>query len=369
MTVEGIQIIACKLLFLLVADGPGCVHNRQNTSGSIMRENFFYSGLKLSSILSGRGNRFLFQTELGSLAEGGKDFADPEILHAIDALNSIVGYVSRGSCIPESTNYTAYGFFGGVRGHHFLASFVGQRFDERVEGYPLGLGYRIYSPILMRFLSFDSWSPFGKAGVNGYVYCGNNPVNAHDPTGHITSPAQWRSIRAEARTQKLALNRAWSGFKVGLPNDLSKNDAKKVILQAQQIHDDFVLKASILDPESLKSFIHDNPAATYSVTRQSAEKTLGALVGGVKPDGFLGITTQDRDFLNKVLHPGFDRARKTLMIGSYSDYLAAYKEAGIFGLDIFMESVRSRLGDSSSGYQTSSIIRNQAKQIRRLNRR
>ncbi|MBO9552759.1 RHS repeat-associated core domain-containing protein [Pseudomonas sp.] len=340
-----------------------------------MRENLFYSGLKLSNILSDRGNRFLFQTELGSLAEGGKGFVDPDVLLVTDALNSTVGCVSRGSCLPESTNYTPYGFFGGVRAHQYLASFVGQRFDERIEGYHLGSGYRIYSPILMRFLSFDSWSPFGKAGINGYVYCGNNPVNAHDPTGHITSQAQWRSIRAEfkiqreLRIQNLALNRAWSGFKVGLPSDLSKADAAKVILRAQEIHNDFSRRASTLAPGALTEFVHENPPAMYSVTLQSAERTRGALMERARPADFRGITTYDRDFLNKLFRPGFDNARRALMIDAYSDYLRDYKVDGIFGLDKFTSSVRSMLDESSSRYRTSSIVRNQAKQIRRLSRR
>ncbi len=34
----------------------------------------------------------------------------------------------------------------------------------------LGNGYRAYSPVLMRFNSPDSWSPFGEGGVNAYAY-------------------------------------------------------------------------------------------------------------------------------------------------------------------------------------------------------
>ena len=52
-------------------------------------------------------------------------------------------------------------------------------------GYYLpGNGYRAYSPQLLRFYAPDSWSPFGKAGLNAYAYCRAEPVNHADPTGH-----------------------------------------------------------------------------------------------------------------------------------------------------------------------------------------
>ena len=36
----------------------------------------------------------------------------------------------------------------------------------------------------MRFNSPDSWSPFGDGGLNAYAYCGGDPMNQADPTGH-----------------------------------------------------------------------------------------------------------------------------------------------------------------------------------------
>jgi RHS repeat-associated protein len=51
----------------------------------------------------------------------------------------------------------------------------------------LGDGYRSYNPVLRRFMKYDSSSPIGLGGINGYSYVGNNPIMAYDPTGHMSS--------------------------------------------------------------------------------------------------------------------------------------------------------------------------------------
>lgn len=48
----------------------------------------------------------------------------------------------------------------------------------------LGNGYRVYNPVLMRFHSPDSLSPFGRGGLNPYAYCIGDPLNRIDPDGH-----------------------------------------------------------------------------------------------------------------------------------------------------------------------------------------
>ncbi|MGC9494317.1 RHS repeat-associated core domain-containing protein, partial [Vibrio genomosp. F10] len=63
--------------------------------------------------------------------------------------------------------------------------FNGQRRDPVTGCYPLGNGYRLYNPRLMRFNAHDSLSPFGKGGTNGYAYCLGDPVNQKDPSGHF----------------------------------------------------------------------------------------------------------------------------------------------------------------------------------------
>ncbi|CAG8869598.1 hypothetical protein PS627_03599 [Pseudomonas fluorescens] len=64
-------------------------------------------------------------------------------------------------------------------------SFNGQPRDPMTGWYPLGLGRRFYNPVLMRFHSADSLSPFAKGGLNAYAYCLGDPVNHIDPTGQV----------------------------------------------------------------------------------------------------------------------------------------------------------------------------------------
>ena len=70
-------------------------------------------------------------------------------------------------------------------GTNLLVGYTGAYRDPVICGYPLGNGYRMYLPELMRFNSPDSWSPFGKGGIHPYAYCGADPINHADPSGHI----------------------------------------------------------------------------------------------------------------------------------------------------------------------------------------
>ena len=70
-------------------------------------------------------------------------------------------------------------------GTNLLVGYTGARQDLVAGGYPLGNGYRIYSPELMRFFQPDSMSPFGRGGLNAYVYCSGDPINHDDPSGHF----------------------------------------------------------------------------------------------------------------------------------------------------------------------------------------
>lgn len=78
----------------------------------------------------------------------------------------------------------------GARGLDDAASlaFTGQPVDPLTGCYHLGNGRRTYNPVLMRFQSPDSFSPFSIGGLNAYAYCDGDPVNRSDPSG-----ASWLS--------------------------------------------------------------------------------------------------------------------------------------------------------------------------------
>jgi RHS repeat-associated protein len=101
---------------------------------------------------------------------------------------TVVQTVTAGA--REDFSYTAYGHCPIEGGLHSLLGFNGEQPDPVTGCYLLGNGYRAYNPVLMRFHSPDSLSPFGAGGVNPYAYCAGDPINLTDPTGHFS----WRSI-------------------------------------------------------------------------------------------------------------------------------------------------------------------------------
>ncbi|RMP11093.1 hypothetical protein ALQ08_01313 [Pseudomonas syringae pv. delphinii] len=81
--------------------------------------------------------------------------------------------------------YTPYGHRQPSTGPMNLPGFTGERVDPVTGHYLLGNGYRAFNPVLMRFNSPDSLSPFGEGGLNAYGYCEGNPINRVDPSGHM----------------------------------------------------------------------------------------------------------------------------------------------------------------------------------------
>lgn len=76
--------------------------------------------------------------------------------------------------------YSPYGYHLPVHG---VIGFNGQQPDPVTGHYHLGNGHRAYNPILMRFMTADSLSPFAQGDLNAYAYCLGDPVNNQDPSG------------------------------------------------------------------------------------------------------------------------------------------------------------------------------------------
>lgn len=77
--------------------------------------------------------------------------------------------------------YPPYGALNDAHGSGL--AFCGQHRDAFTGYYLLGNGHRCYNPILMRFASPDTLSPFGRGGKNAYAYCEGDPINRSDPSG------------------------------------------------------------------------------------------------------------------------------------------------------------------------------------------
>ncbi|WP_256590849.1 MULTISPECIES: RHS repeat-associated core domain-containing protein [unclassified Pseudomonas] len=103
--------------------------------------------------------------------------------------------------------YTPYGHRDTASGLLSRLGFNGERPEPVTGCYLLGIGYRAFNPVLMRFIKPDSWSPFGKGGLNPYAYCLGDPINRYDPNGHLS----FRMVVKLAKWRDQAI--AWSATK------------------------------------------------------------------------------------------------------------------------------------------------------------
>lgn len=145
----------------------------------------FYNKLRLTTEIQGLNRHSIFQHGDQLLAQhSGYGKATDTALLATDTQRSVLTEVSRNT--HQTAAYTAYGHKQPVNGLLSLVGFNGERPDPVTGHYLLGNGYRAFNPVLMRFNSPDSWSPFGKGGINAYAYC-KDPISQSDPSGHSYS--------------------------------------------------------------------------------------------------------------------------------------------------------------------------------------
>lgn len=124
-------------------------------------------------------------------------------LIATDQHNSVLRTQSRHSFV----SYLPFGLHRESQTVRSRLAFNGQYKEAPSCHYLLGSGYRTYNPLLMRFNSPDSISPFGKGGLNCYAYGKSDPVNYLDPTGHM--PA-WGAARTAIPIDDLQLKKLWT---------------------------------------------------------------------------------------------------------------------------------------------------------------
>lgn len=146
------------------------------------------------------------------------------VLLATNNSHSIIGEIVDGK--TNTIAYSAYGEQSAQQDIQTRLGFNGQLRERSIGWYLLGNGYRAYNPRLMRFHSPDSWSPFGRGGLNAYMYCVGDPVNRSDPTGH-------NPFVAAALFFKDKVSQAFSGYKTHPEFNVDLNKATNFFREAQ----------------------------------------------------------------------------------------------------------------------------------------
>lgn len=135
----------------------------------------FYQHLRLATEVQGDGSNSVFQ------------YADQLLAQRTNASTQLLATDSQRSVLSADQHtrqgYSPYGQRSIFSGVGSLLGFNGERPDLLTGHYLLGNGYRAYNPVLMRFNSPDSVSPFGEGGINAYAYCSGDPLNREDSTG------------------------------------------------------------------------------------------------------------------------------------------------------------------------------------------
>lgn len=143
----------------------------------------FYQNGKLMTVRGDRSTRTAFRAGHQPLAETSTDIQCHPLLLFTDGKGSAL--TTKSSQQSESHAHSPYGHTSPPS--RTLTNFNGENLELHTQCYLLGNGYRAFSPSLMRFISPDSWSPFGAGGINVYMYCAGDPVNHTDRSGHIKS--------------------------------------------------------------------------------------------------------------------------------------------------------------------------------------
>ncbi|WP_171017097.1 RHS repeat-associated core domain-containing protein [Pseudomonas sp. G(2018)] len=122
--------------------------------------------------------------------------------------------------------YTAYGHRKDQPLNGSAIGFNGQFLEEGIDGYALGNGTRIYSPLLMKFHSPDNYGVYGEAGFNQYAYCFGNPNDFTDPSGNVPFGLGWVSKLVSRVSKLLKPKNVAAGVKRGSRDSLDESVLK-----------------------------------------------------------------------------------------------------------------------------------------------
>jgi len=140
----------------------------------------FYQQSAVQTVLHPDGDTTLLRARDTPLAEHCSSARSQSLVLGCDQQGSPLSVMSANA--SRTGRYTPYGLETTLPS---ATGFTGQLKAWSLPGYFLGSGYRFFNTVLMRFHSPDSFSPFAAGGINAYMYCGGDPVNRIDPSGHM----------------------------------------------------------------------------------------------------------------------------------------------------------------------------------------
>jgi len=146
----------------------------------------YYNNTRLATLIEGERSTCFFEHDTQPLALQRSGTAADTTLLATDAQTSVLTSLPAAAS-PSTHHYTPYGHQAAASSRPGVPGFNGEHPDPLTGHYLLGQGYRAFNPVLMRFNSPDSLSPFEEGGINAYAYGQGDPVNRVDPSGHYAS--------------------------------------------------------------------------------------------------------------------------------------------------------------------------------------
>ncbi|MGE8153597.1 RHS repeat-associated core domain-containing protein [Pseudomonas vancouverensis] len=270
----------------------------------------FYLKDRLATEIQGAVRYSLMQHDDQLLAQQQRQSSATETcLLATDQQRSVLNVLDAAR--PHPLAYSPYGHRRVENGLLSLLGFNGERPDPVTGWYLLGNGYRTFNPVLMRFNSPDSWSPFGEGGANAYAYCAGDPVNRKDPTGHIPTPGWLKSflrsiglMRGSTRLTPRTLPDTVMPFRNPLANPVNPASNTKTPAWTTQDYLPYAgtegrhpgAPRSTTSLESLSTFPSGSPNASPLATRT---RRMGNIYG-VGPSGQLISLYGSNDSINTI---------------------------------------------------------------------
>lgn len=249
----------------------------------------FYNNDRVATEIKGNTAYRVFETDnavLGQLTTTPRGVETALIAH--DDKRSTLATLTSEQHTPVA--YTAAGY--STADEQRVLGFNGERDDKTTGHYLLGNGYRAFNPVLMRFNSPDSWSPFGDGGINAYAYCDNDPLNKVDPTGHIPAFIKFllrplKLIKSAKKTTE-RINDLQSKINITIraskidtrqiaslpetPNTLSRSQLLTRALAAQKIADNAVIAANKLAAKKVYTKLRRSPLDPNTLFRARGSK-------------------------------------------------------------------------------------------------